>query len=82
MGSYKTVQQYFLIGKYSISGSISHNALRCYSSNLVVVLHVKLLFTSLIAMEKTILYFSLIIYVAKRHWLKVLYNIWWNENIL
>ena len=52
------VRQFFLIGKYSISGSISHNALYFYFSNLVVVLHAKLFFfTSIIAIAKTIVFF-------------------------
>ena len=38
------VRQYFLIGKYSISGNISHNALCYYFCSLVVVLRVKLFF--------------------------------------
>ena len=50
-----TVRQFFLIGKYSISGSIAHNALRYYFGNL---------FISIIAMEKNNFVFSLTIYIA------------------
>ena len=35
---------FFLIGKYSISENISHNALYYYFGNIVVVLHAKLFF--------------------------------------
>ena len=44
----KQFGSFSLIGKYSISGSISHNALYYYFGNLVVVLHAKLFFSLLL----------------------------------
>ena len=58
------VRQFFLIGKYSISGSISHNALYYYFGNLVVVLHAKLLFHFYYSYGKNNFVFSLIIYIV------------------
>ena len=51
----KSVRQYFLIGKSTISGSTFHNTLCYYRCSLAVVLHIKLFFfTFTIAMAKTI----------------------------
>ena len=76
-----SVRQFFLIGKYSISGSISYNALYYYFGNLVVVLHAKLFFSLLLLLwQKQFCFFFNNLY-SNRHWLKVLDNIWWNENI-
>ena len=60
----KSVRQFFLFGKCSISGSISHNALYYYFDYLVVVLHAELFFHFYYCYGKNNFVFCLIIYIA------------------